>query len=60
MSVVLSKRERKFLQAVIDGDLSGYTENYRRVLKKRILDKHKQMTSDSAFIAQALDRLQAL
>lgn len=60
MSVVLSKREKKFLQDVISGNLSAYTDNYRRVLKKRILDKNKRLASDIALIAQAMDKLQAL
>lgn len=60
MSNVLGEKERQFLQDVIDGNLSGYTDNYRRVLKKRVLDKHKRLTADLALIAQALDKLQAL
>ena len=58
--VVLSKTERKFLQDLRKGDLSGYSSVYRRQLKHNILKKRKGLTEDLLLVNELLDKLQEL
>jgi hypothetical protein len=58
--VVLSKAERRFLQALRDGDLSEYTEVYKRQLKHNILKKRRTLTDDLLLVNDLLDKLQEL
>jgi hypothetical protein len=60
MRVVLSKAEKEFLEKLIRGDISGYSYHYRKVFKRRILDKRKDLVDDVALITKAEDKLQAL
>jgi hypothetical protein len=60
MRILLSKAERDFLQNLIKGKIDKYSYHYRKVLKKRILDKRKDLTQDLHLISQAEDKLQAL
>ena len=58
--VVLSKAERKFLEAIKSGDLAEYTPVYKRQLKHNILKKRKTLTSDLLLVNEVLDRLELL
>lgn len=58
--VVLSKAERKFLDAVKRSDLSAYTPVYKRQLKHNILKKRKALTDDLLLVNEVLDKLQEL
>lgn len=60
MRVVLSKAERVFLQNLIKGQLDKYSYHYKKVLKRRILDKRKELTEDLHLITKAEDKLQSL
>lgn len=60
MRLLLSNAERDFLQNLIKGKIDKYSYHYRKVLKKRILDKRKDLTEDLHLITQAEDKLQAL
>lgn len=60
MPNLLSKTERKFLEDVLAGKTDDYSYHYRKVLRKRILDKRKQLTQDVALITKAEDLLKDL
>ena len=60
MRVLLSKAERDFLQNLVKGKIDNYSYHYKKVLKKRILDKRKDLTEDLHLITLAEDKLQAL
>ena len=60
MRVLLSKAEREFLENLIKGKISQYSYHYKKVLKKRILDKRKELTEDIHLITKAEDKLQGL
>jgi hypothetical protein len=60
MRVLLSKAERDFLENLIKGKIERYSYHYRKVLKRRILDKRKELTEDLHLITTAEDKLQAL
>ena len=49
MRVLLSKAERDFLENLIKGKIDQYSYHYKKVLKKRILDKRKELTEDISF-----------
>ncbi|MGI0014120.1 MAG: hypothetical protein ACREBU_11860 [Nitrososphaera sp.] len=57
--ILLSRAERKFLDDLLAGKVSDktYSYNYRKVLKKRILRKRKQLTEDIHLISKAEDLL---
>lgn len=58
MRLLLSKAEREFLQDLIKGKIDKYSYHYKKVLKRRILDKRKDLTGDLHLIALAEDKLQ--
>ena len=60
MRVLLSKAERDFLQNLVKGKIDKYSYHYKKVLKKRILDKRKDLTEDLHLITLAEDKLQSL
>ena len=60
MRILLSKAERDFLENLIKGKIDKYSYHYKKVLKRRILDKRKELTDDLHLITQAEDKLQAL
>jgi hypothetical protein len=60
MRILLSKAEREFLHDLIKGKIDKYSYHYKKVLKKRILDKRKELTEDIHLITRAEDKLQAL
>jgi hypothetical protein len=60
MRVLLSKAEREFLQNLVKGKIDKYSYHYRKVLKKRILDKRKDLTEDLHLITLSEDKLQGL
>jgi hypothetical protein len=57
---VLSKAERKFLEAMKKDDLGEYTAVYRRQLKHNILKKRKALTTDLLLVNEVLDKLESL
>jgi hypothetical protein len=60
MKHVLSDAERKFLTDLEKGNIDRYPPGYRKVLKHRILKKHKSLTDDALLISKLLDKLQEL
>lgn len=60
MGVVLSKAERKFLQKLQKNRIEGYTANYRRVLKFKVLKKRKALTDDLLLVNAVLEKLEEL
>jgi hypothetical protein len=60
MKVVLSKAERKFLEDLESGNLDEYSYEYRKLLKHRILKKHKSLTDEALLISKLLSRLQEI
>lgn len=60
--ILLSKAERKFLEALIAGKVNDatYGYNYRKVLKRRILHKRKQLVEDTHLITKAEDLLKGV
>ena len=60
MRVLLSKAEREFLHDLLKGNIERYSYHYKKILKKRILDKRKELTEDIHLITKAEDKLQSL
>lgn len=60
MRLLLSKAEREFLEDLIKGKIEKYSYHYKKVLKRRILNKRKDLTDDLHLITKAEDRLQSL
>ena len=60
MRVLLSKAEREFLHDLLKDSIEMYSYHYKKILKKRILDKRKELTEDIHLITKAEDKLQAL
>lgn len=60
IGVLLSPAEREFLYNLIKGKIDRYSYHYKKVLKRRILDKRKQAIEDLHLISQAEDMLQLL
>jgi hypothetical protein len=60
MPSVLSNAERKFLHDLEKGEIAKYSDVYRRILKHRILKKHKALTDDALLISKLLSKLQEL
>ena len=60
IGVLLSPAEREFLCNLIQGKIDRYSYHYKKVLKRRILDKRKQAIEDLHLISQAEDMLQLL
>ena len=61
MPVLLSKAEKEFLEKLIKGKkIDSYSYHYKKILKRRILDKRKELTDDLHLISLAEDKLQAL
>jgi hypothetical protein len=60
MPSVLSNAERKFLHDLEKSDIARYSDVYRRILKHRILKKHKALTDDALLISKLLAKLQEL
>jgi hypothetical protein len=60
IGVLLSPAEREFLYNLIKGKIDRYSYHYKKVLKRRILDKRKEATEDLHLISQAEDILQLL
>ena len=60
MRVLLSKAERDFLENLIKGKIDKYSYHYKKVLRRRILDKRKELTDYLHLIRLPEDKLQAL
>ena len=55
--VLLSKKEKKFLEDLLKGNVEKYSYHYKKVLKRRILDKRKKDIEDIALITRAEELL---
>jgi hypothetical protein len=60
MRLLLSKAEREFLDDLVKGEIEKYSYHYKKVLKRRILNKRKDLTDDLHLITRAEDKLQSL
>ena len=60
MPVLLSRAEKEFLEKLVKGKIDSYSYHYKKMLKRRILDKRKELTEDLHLISLAEDKLQAL
>jgi hypothetical protein len=60
MPVLLSRAERDFLENLINGKVDGYSYHYKKVLKRSVLDKRKELIEDLHLITLAEDKLQNL
>lgn len=60
MRHLLSDAERKFLHALEKNNIEEYSYHYKKMLKRRILDKRKLLTEDIALITKVEDKLQDL
>jgi hypothetical protein len=58
IEALLSPAEREFLRNLINRRIHRYSYHYKKVLKRRILDKRKEATKDLHLISQAEDILQ--
>ena len=57
---MLSKAERQFLEDLERGKMDYYSYQYRKLLKHRILKKHKSLTEEALLVSKLLDKLQEL
>ena len=55
-----TERLRDFLENLTKDKIDKYSYHYKKVLKKRILDKRKDLTEDLHLITLAEDKLQSL
>jgi hypothetical protein len=55
--VVLSKKERQFLEDLQRGRLEGYSYQYKKLLKHRILKKHRELTEEALLIGKLYKKL---
>jgi hypothetical protein len=60
MNLLLSNAEREFLKNLIKGKIDQYSYHYKKVLKRRIIAKRRELTDDLHLISQAEDMLQSL
>jgi hypothetical protein len=58
--VVLSKKERQFLEAIKKGDISEFPPVYKRQLKHNILKKRKRLTDDLLLVNEVWDKLESI
>jgi hypothetical protein len=59
-SNMLSETERAFLRDLDKNNLKRYSDDYRYVLKHRILNKRRKLTDDLLLINSVLDKLEGL
>jgi hypothetical protein len=57
---MLGDREYQFLRDLDKGNISKYSDNYRRVLKHRILKKQHEVIECALLINKLRDKLEAL
>ena len=57
---MLGDREYQFLRDLDKGNISKYSDNYRRVLKHRILKKQYEVIECALLINKLRDKLEAL
>jgi hypothetical protein len=60
MNLLLSNAEREFLKNLIRGKIDQYSYHYKKVLKRRIIGKRRELTNDLYLISQAEDKLESL
>ena len=60
MPVLLSRAEKEFLEKLLKSKIEGYSYHYKKMLKRRILNKRKELTEDLHLISLAEDKLQLL
>ena len=52
MAMLLSRAEREFLQKLLKGQITDYSYHYKKMLKRRILNKRKVLTDDIHLISK--------
>jgi len=57
---MLGDREFQFLKDLDKGDITKYSDSYKRVLKHRILKKQQEVIECALLINKLRDRLEAL
>jgi hypothetical protein len=57
---MLGEKEYQFLKDLNEGDISEYSESYKRVLKHRILKKQYEVIECALLINKLRDKLEAL
>ena len=55
--MVLSKKERQFLEDLEKDNLDGYSYQYKKLLKHRILKKQRELTEEALLISKLYKRL---
>lgn len=54
----LSKAERQFIMALANGDISGYSQNYKRLLKHKIRQKRTVIQNTLDRVNELWDKLE--
>jgi len=57
---MLGEKEYQFLKDLDKGDISNYSDNYKRVLKHRILRKQNEVIECALLINKLRNKLDAL
>jgi hypothetical protein len=57
---MLGEKEYQFLRDLEKGDISKYSDSYKRVLKHRILKKQHEVIEYALLLNKLRDRLEAL
>lgn len=57
---MLGEKEYQFLKDLDKGDLTKYSESYKRVLKHRILKKQHEIIECALLLNKLRDKLEAL
>jgi hypothetical protein len=57
---MLGEKEYQFLRDLDKGDISKYSDNYKRVLKHRILKKQHEVIEYALLLNKLRDRLEDL
>jgi hypothetical protein len=57
---MLGDKEYRFLKDLDIGDISNYSESYKRVLKHRLLKKQNEIIECALLINKLRDKLEAL
>ena len=57
---MLGEKEYQFLKDLVKGDITKYSDSYRRVLKHRILKKQNQIIECALLINKLREKLEEL
>jgi hypothetical protein len=55
--MVISKKERQFLEDLEKDNLDGYSYKYKKLLKHRILKKQRELTEEALLISKLYKKL---